>query len=99
MDPLVALAYYMTCQSLRSEFLAYNTDPTVKLLYTITNKIVAKGWAKIKKKVMVNEFLEDIESKYPINSDDCEHERRLLSRNIAPWPTEQNTSRIYRYYK
>lgn len=63
MDPLVALAYYMTCQSQRLESLTYNTDPTVKLLYAITNKIITKGGAKIKKTVMMNEFLEDTESK------------------------------------
>lgn len=35
-----------------------------KLLYVITNKMVTKGGAKIKKKtVMMNEFPEDIESK------------------------------------
>jgi hypothetical protein len=63
MDPLVALAYYMTCQSQSLESLTFNTDPTVKLLYTITNKMITKGDANIKKKVMMNEFLEDTESK------------------------------------
>ncbi|KAG2235193.1 hypothetical protein INT48_003537 [Thamnidium elegans] len=59
MNPLVALAYYMTCQSQSLKSLAYNTDPTVKLLYAIANKMVTKAEAKI----MTNEFLEDTESK------------------------------------
>lgn len=63
MDPLVALAYYMTYQSQRLESLTYNTDPTVKMLHSILHKMVTKGGAKIKKKVMVNQFLEDTESK------------------------------------
>lgn len=53
MDSLVALAYYMTCQSQSLESLTFNTDPTVKLLYAITNKVVTKGDANIKKTVMM----------------------------------------------
>jgi hypothetical protein len=63
MDPLVALAYYMTSQSQRLESLVYNTDPIVQLLYAISSKAAPKGGTGIEKAVMMNEFLEETESK------------------------------------
>ncbi len=48
-DPHVTLAYYMTSQAQDINSLTYNDDPTVKLLYTITNNMTRGGETKKKK--------------------------------------------------
>jgi hypothetical protein len=49
MDPLVALAYYMTSQSERLASLLYNIDPAAQLLYAIQERQTQMEEKQVKK--------------------------------------------------